>query len=117
MRAMRGLRGAQVPVHSCSGDPESLGDLRGAFSVGSASESSSESVGAHNGWPAAGAALLACGGQSSERAFLQHVSLKLGEGSHHGEEELAFPRWGVGCLLYTSPSPRDGLLSRMPSSA
>ena len=33
--------------------------------------------------------------------------------------------WGVhlldyallGCLLYTSPSPRDGLLSRMPSSA
>ena len=26
--------------------------------------------------------------------------------------------WVVGdCLLYTSPSPRDGLLSRMPSSA
>ena len=23
----------------------------------------------------------------------------------------------VICLLYTSPSPRDGLLSRMPSSA
>ena len=23
----------------------------------------------------------------------------------------------VGCLLYTSPSPRDGLLTRMPSSA
>ena len=22
-----------------------------------------------------------------------------------------------GCLLYTSPSPRDGLLCRMPSSA
>ena len=32
------------------------------------------------------------------------------------------PRYGAGvqwytCLLYTSPSPRDGLLSRMPSSA
>ena len=31
------------------------------------------------------------------------------------------PRWAVlwtnPCLLYTSPSPRDGLLSRMPSSA
>ena len=29
-------------------------------------------------------------------------------------------KWGHGfgtCLLYTSPSPRDGLLSRMPSSA
>ena len=24
---------------------------------------------------------------------------------------------GLACLLYTSPSPRDGLLSRMPSSA
>ena len=25
--------------------------------------------------------------------------------------------WTSLCLLYTSPSPRDGLLSRMPSSA
>ena len=25
--------------------------------------------------------------------------------------------WHIACLLYTSPSPRDGLLSRMPSSA
>ena len=25
--------------------------------------------------------------------------------------------WVRDCLLYTSPSPRDGLLSRMPSSA
>ena len=25
--------------------------------------------------------------------------------------------WGYGCLLYTSPSPRDATLSRMPSSA
>ena len=31
-----------------------------------------------------------------------------------------FANMGLGlfiCLLYTSPSPRDGLLSRMPSSA
>ena len=27
------------------------------------------------------------------------------------------PASPMGCLLYTSPSPRDGLLSRMPSSA
>ena len=26
-------------------------------------------------------------------------------------------QWSWRCLLYTSPSPRDGLLSRMPSSA
>ena len=25
--------------------------------------------------------------------------------------------WSQGCLLYTSPSPRDATLSRMPSSA
>ena len=25
--------------------------------------------------------------------------------------------WGCVCLLYTSPSPRDGATSRMPSSA
>ena len=29
-----------------------------------------------------------------------------------GYSEHSYP-----CLLYTSPSPRDGLLSRMPSSA
>ena len=31
---------------------------------------------------------------------------------------VTLPEAGVySCLLYTSPSPRDGLLSRMPSSA
>ena len=32
---------------------------------------------------------------------------------------IIFAMWGIlwTCLLYTSPSPRDGLLSRMPSSA
>ena len=31
--------------------------------------------------------------------------------------KLAILYRGKICLLYTSPSPRDGLLSRMPSSA
>ena len=31
--------------------------------------------------------------------------------------ETAAPGTVENCLLYTSPSPRDGLLSRMPSSA
>ena len=36
--------------------------------------------------------------------------------------KMAEQMWGreettKSCLLYTSPSPRDGLLSRMPSSA
>ena len=30
---------------------------------------------------------------------------------------IAFQKYFIRCLLYTSPSPRDGLLSRMPSSA
>ena len=32
-------------------------------------------------------------------------------------QSLDIPVQYGGCLLYTSPSPRDGLLSRMPSSA
>ena len=36
--------------------------------------------------------------------------------SRSGRTGLAFT-WNGSCLLYTSPSPRDGLLSRMPSSA
>ena len=40
----------------------------------------------------------------------------------HGVESLKLQYKGTqgylkACLLYTSPSPRDGLLSRMPSSA
>ena len=31
--------------------------------------------------------------------------------------DLDLYKHGYRCLLYTSPSPRDGLLSRMPSSA
>src|SRR5665647_436249 len=35
----------------------------------------------------------------------------------NGLVDVAVPIVIKGCLLYTSPSPRDGLLSRMPSSA
>ena len=34
-----------------------------------------------------------------------------------GAPEDICAAWYKDCLLYTSPSPRDGLLSRMPSSA
>ena len=37
---------------------------------------------------------------------------------HHGAVlDATDEQWQFACLLYTSPSPRDGLLSRMPSSA
>ena len=43
-------------------------------------------------------------------------------GNHHAagsSEDFGIGWWDqlVGCLLYTSPSPRDGTSSRMPSSA
>ena len=33
------------------------------------------------------------------------------------DSDGSYDETGRTCLLYTSPSPRDGLLSRMPSSA
>ena len=33
------------------------------------------------------------------------------------KQKVEIIRCLISCLLYTSPSPRDGLLSRMPSSA
>ena len=41
---------------------------------------------------------------------IEEVELQAGEQAVSNARDKA-------CLLYTSPSPRDGLLSRMPSSA
>ena len=49
---------------------------------------------------------------------LSGVEFALGiPGSVGGALIMNAGAWGSSCLLYTSPSPRDGLLSRMPSSA
>ena len=42
------------------------------------------------------------------------IATQIIEGAVFQDQELTLER---NCLLYTSPSPRDGLLSRMPSSA
>ena len=39
------------------------------------------------------------------------------EAALQGAKDIIAERINENCLLYTSPSPRDGLLSRMPSSA
>ena len=54
-------------------------------------------------------------GTSCLAGMLRDAGVFMGEVS----EANAYNRKGnlEGCLLYTSPSPRDGLLSRMPSSA
>ena len=53
--------------------------------------------------------------------IINHFPLE-GSGSGVYTKNLAKELTEIGhkvkvCLLYTSPSPRDGLLSRMPSSA
>ena len=45
------------------------------------------------------------------RAFEERLHTEIKTGEIAGFTHL------YACLLYTSPSPRDGLLSRMPSSA
>ena len=45
-------------------------------------------------------------------ASMDYESHVFGQKSYNGVAIIS-----KGCLLYTSPSPRDGLLSRMPSSA
>ena len=46
----------------------------------------------------------------------QRIEARLREQSFFSAEVQELGRLYI-CLLYTSPSPRDGLLSRMPSSA
>ena len=47
--------------------------------------------------------------------YLAPKNIKIGEKIQNGPNSEI--KVGNCCLLYTSPSPRDGLLSRMPSSA
>ena len=47
------------------------------------------------------------------QATIEKLELRLREVEDDVQERLE----STDCLLYTSPSPRDGLLSRMPSSA
>ena len=49
---------------------------------------------------------------TNNRMELMAVIVGLEALKHKGSEVMIYT-----CLLYTSPSPRDGLLSRMPSSA
>ena len=54
-------------------------------------------------------------GLGSSRKRVEDARFTQGKGNYVDDIKLA----GMlhGCLLYTSPSPRDATLSRMPSSA
>ena len=61
------------------------------------------------------------GGPKEDEYYDAKVKVLSEEIEHHVEEEEkrmeGLFAQAKNCLLYTSPSPRDGLLSRMPSSA
>ena len=61
--------------------------------------------------------LFVCAGGMSTGLIVK----KMEKWASENGKDLVVKATGVGgyesCLLYTSPSPRDGLLSRMPSSA
>src|SRR5680860_136960 len=60
---------------------------------------------------------LFCGNGGSA-ADAQHLAAELSGRFYFDRPPLPAEACHVNtCLLYTSPSPRDGLLSRMPSSA
>ena len=52
--------------------------------------------------------------KSNPKKFWKYVNSKTKRTERIGDLKVINDH---GCLLYTSPSPRDGLLSRMPSSA
>ena len=63
-------------------------------------------------WQASeGTRLTAGAGLNTQRPFYDETSPDI------GNPNLISERSTYGCLLYTSPSPRDATLSRMPSSA
>ena len=54
----------------------------------------------------------------ADKYFLIPSTLETSETrEYEGKTYPYYPLDISSCLLYTSPSPRDGLLSRMPSSA
>ena len=52
---------------------------------------------------------------TSNNIFIKYVSYDYLSNNYYQQSQINTTFYT--CLLYTSPSPRDGLLSRMPSSA
>ena len=57
------------------------------------------------------------GAATDKLIFGDGRSLSLRLDTYYDEREQDFSQGIANCLLYTSPSPRDATLSRMPSSA
>ena len=78
---------------------------------------------AHGGWGAGAGAVAAMHENFRQALYKIHVTQGVNVVfiAHSDTERMDLPDkdpyMRYSCLLYTSPSPRDGLLSRMPSSA
>ena len=99
------------------------GDIGNAFLNGRTSEKVYIIAGPEFGPVLEGQRLIVYGSlyglKSSGARFHEHLSAnlrKMGYVPTKADPDLWMKDCGT-CLLYTSPSPRDGLLSRMPSSA
>ena len=64
-----------------------------------------------------GVRLLEASAGTGKTFALAHLCLRLITEADHSLEALLVVTFTDACLLYTSPSPRDRSLSRMPSSA
>ena len=73
--------------------------------------------GTHLSGPYKGTLMAACALDADNHLFNFAYGVVSGEKIEEWVWFLGMIAECVGCLLYTSPSPRDGLLSRMPSSA
>ena len=61
--------------------------------------------------------LISCSGTSTRRDLDYSEEFENGKIALGKKKYIKAQDHFNTCLLYTSPSPRDGLLSRMPSSA
>ena len=53
----------------------------------------------------------------TDKEFEKYMAVFTGQAGSNGNKKSVVPHAPYTCLLYTSPSPRDATLSRMPSSA
>ena len=100
---------------------ESVGETRTASSGTPATLAAGDGTPAL-AWQPRGALIAAAArseGDVSDRVvFYERNGLRRGDFVLPGEgAEITSLAWSADCLLYTSPSPRDATLSRMPSSA
>ena len=97
-------------VHVTEYDPNQQGSRSEARLECSSDQDNSNTPSILHGWPAVDAMT-----EDSDEPVKIGIHFEFAIGNDDAQIKLS--PYYTRCLLYTSPSPRDGLLSRMPSSA